>query len=40
VILGAGQTETHTHNLKMYGTLPAGTYRIVIHDLYAVFEID
>jgi len=38
--LEAGQTETSTRSLYMYGELPPGTYRLVTHDMYAVFEIE
>lgn len=40
LMLEAGQTETKTSGLDMYGELPAGTYRLVTHDMYVVFEID
>ena len=40
LMLGAGQTETKTYNFSMYGELPPGTYRLVMHDMYVVFEID
>lgn len=40
LILESGQTETKTYGFTMYGELPAGTYRLVIHDMYVVFEID
>jgi len=38
--VGAGQTETKTYNIAMYGDLPPGTYRLVKHDMYAIFEIN
>ena len=38
--LNAGQTETKTYGLDMYGDLPPGTYRLVKHDMYVVFEIN
>jgi len=37
--LGVGQTVTKTHSLMMYGELPPGTYRIVKHDMYVVFQV-
>ena len=40
LILEAGQTETRTYSLDMYGDLPPGTYRLVVHDMYVVFEIN
>jgi len=40
LILDAGQTETKTYNIAMYGDLPPGTYRLVKHDMYVVFEIN
>ena len=39
LILEAGQTETKTYELQMYGELPPGTYRLVVHDMYVIFEI-
>ncbi|MCL2287769.1 MAG: hypothetical protein FWC33_01100 [Candidatus Bathyarchaeota archaeon] len=38
--LEAGQTETKTYGLGMYGELPPGTYRLVVYDMYVVFEIN
>jgi len=38
LILQAGQSETKTYALDMYGKLPPGTYRLVVHDMYVVFE--
>ena len=38
--LEAGQTETKTYGLDMYGELPPGTYRLVVYDMYVVFEIN
>ena len=39
LIIGANQTETKTYGLSMYGNLPPGTYRLVKHDMYVIFEI-
>ena len=39
VTLEAGQTVTHTARLGLYGLLPPGTYRLVVHDMYVVFDI-
>ena len=38
--LEAGQSETKTYGLHMYGELPPGTYRLVVYDMYVVFVID
>ena len=32
-IIGAGETQSKTYNLDMYGDLPEGTYRVVVFDL-------
>jgi len=40
LILDAGRTETKTYSLQMYGELPSGTYRLVKHDMYVIFEIE
>ena len=40
IILEAGQTETKTYSLHIYGELPPGTYRLVAHDMYVIFEIN
>jgi len=39
LILQAGQTETKTYSLAMYGQLPPGIYRLVKYGVYVVFEI-
>ena len=39
LILEAGQTETKTYGLRIYGVLPNGVYRMVVYDMYVVFEI-
>ena len=39
LILEAGQTRVRTYSLDMYGELPPGTYRLVVHDMYVVFEV-
>lgn len=39
LILEAKQTETKTYALDMYGELPPGTYRLIKHDMYVIFEI-
>jgi len=38
--VGAGQTETKTYNIAMYGDLPPGMYRLVKDDVYVIFEIN
>jgi len=40
LILEAGHTQTETYSLEMYGVLPQGTYRMVVHDMYVVFEVN
>ena len=40
LVVASGETETKTYNLMMYGQLLPGTYRLVMHDMYVVFEID
>ena len=35
----AGQTETKTFCLRRYGVFPPGTYRLILHDMYVVFEV-
>ena len=37
--LEGGHSVTHTASLGLYGLLPLGTYRLVVHDMYVVFEI-
>jgi len=38
--LEAGDTQTKTYSLEMYGALPPGTYRLVVHDMYVVFDVE
>ena len=40
LILEAGQTETLTYGWGMHGDLPPGTYRLVKHSMYVVFDTD
>jgi len=39
-LLPAGGETTQTYSLAMYGTLPAGSYRIIISGLAAEFELN
>jgi hypothetical protein len=38
--LPAGESIENSYNIEMYGTLPAGSYRIVVENLTAEFEIN
>lgn len=38
-ILQAGDTQTQTYDLTMYGELPVGNYRLVVENLVVEFEI-
>ena len=40
IILDAHASQNKVYDLKMFGILPPGTYRIVTHDLYATFTIE
>jgi hypothetical protein len=40
LVVASGETETKTYNLMMYGQLLPGTYRLVMHDMYVVFEVN
>lgn len=39
-ILPAGESAEKSYNIEMYGELPEGTYRIVVENLTAEFEMD
>ena len=39
-ILPAGESTENSYNIEMYGTLPAGTYRIVVENLAAEFTLN
>ena len=39
IILSAGKTQAKSYSLGSYGTLPAGTYRLVMYGLSAEFSV-
>ena len=40
LILNTQSSQAQVYHLRMFGALPPGTYRIVAHDLYAIFTIE